>query len=97
MKEHLKLVKDQQPKEEDVIEEIDDSLYIDDIMGGGMTVDKAKQLKETSVDMCSDAKIELQKWHSDESVVGDLSNKSKGQTYAKQVPWVFTETRSQRS
>ena len=77
MKKHLKLVENQELEKVDVTEEIDETLYVDDIIEGGLTVGKAKQLKETSADVFCYGKIEIHE-------LEDLSNNSKDQTYAKQ-------------
>lgn len=40
------------------------SLYVDDLLSGGPTIEKAKQLKRETTEIFADAKFELHKWHS---------------------------------
>ena len=59
-------------------------MYVNDIIERGLTVDRAKQLKDTSVDVFRHTKIEIYKWFSNQSVLENLSKESKDQMYAKQ-------------
>ena len=69
------------------VAEILRSLYVDDLISGGPTVTKAKELKCDVVTIFSDAGFELHKWHSNvpelEENPRDCINDSED-TYAKQ-------------
>ena len=52
------------PTYPDAVKEILKSLYVDDLLSGGPTIEKAKQLKREAIEIFADAKFELQKWHS---------------------------------
>ena len=69
------------------VAEILRSLYVDDLISGGPTVTKAKELKCDAVTIFSDAGFELHKWHSNapelEENPRDCINDSED-TYAKQ-------------
>ena len=47
----------------DTINSLRDDTYVDDIQGGGNSVDVAK-FKDESTEIMKDAGFELQKWHS---------------------------------
>ena len=49
------------------VAEILRSLYVDDLISGGPTVTKAKELKCDVVTISSDAGFQLDKWHSNAS------------------------------
>ena len=49
VKEHLKETKKNRPELVEIIEEIGEDLYVDDIIGGGATINEATKLKETSI------------------------------------------------
>ena len=63
------------------------SLYVDDLISGGLTVTKARELKCEAVTIFSDGGFELHKWHSNvpelEGNPRDCINDSED-TYAKQ-------------
>ena len=44
--------------------EIRKSLYVDDLISGGLTTEKAKRLKYEATEILADTKLELHKWHS---------------------------------
>lgn len=48
------------------VNEVRKSLYVDDLISGESTKDKAKCLKREAVEIFDDAKFELHKWHSNE-------------------------------
>jgi len=48
----------------DAAKEILKSLYVDDLLSGGPTIEKGKQLKQEVTEIFADAKLELHKWHS---------------------------------
>ena len=47
----------------DAVKEILKSLYVDDLLSEGPTIEKAKQLKGEATEIFADAKFELHKWH----------------------------------
>ena len=51
----------------DLIEKIRREIYVDDVISGGETVEKARELKETLIKMFGDAGFTLHKWHSNSS------------------------------
>jgi hypothetical protein len=53
-----------QQRHPEVVKEISRSLYVDDLVSGGETVEKVSQLKETSKAIFNDATFQLHKWHS---------------------------------
>ena len=46
------------------IKEIEKSLYVDDLVSGGETVEKVSQLNKTFIETFDDATFQIQKWHS---------------------------------
>ena len=70
----------------EIIEEIKENLYVDDVIGGAETQDEAKTLKEQTIKILGDAKFVLHKWHSNIRELEDCSLKDEDeeQTYAKQ-------------
>ena len=48
----------------DAVNEIRKSLYVDDLLSGGPTIEKAKKLKGEASEIFADAKFKLHKWHS---------------------------------
>jgi len=46
------------------VKEILKSLYVGDLLSGGPTIEKAKQLKREATEIFADAKFQLHKWHS---------------------------------
>ena len=59
----------------ETVNEVRKSLYVDDLISGGSTADKAKQLKREAVEIFNDAKFELHKWHSNkEELETDCEN-----------------------
>ena len=47
-----------------MVEEIERSLYVDDLISGGPTVEDAQQVKLVSTEIFSQASFEMHKWHS---------------------------------
>ena len=84
IQQHLDKHQQQHP---DVVEEIRKSLYVDDLVSGGETVEKVQQLKKTSTEIFNDATFQLHKWHSNapvlESEETQLSSSAED-TFAKQ-------------
>ena len=60
---HLTSVAEEFPDE---VVEIKDSLYVDDILGGGSTVTEVESLKESAIEIFDRAHFLLHKWHSNE-------------------------------
>ncbi len=54
-----------QSKPDEVIE-IKESLYVDDVLSGGSTVDEVHSLKESAIEIFDRAHFQLHKWHSNE-------------------------------
>ena len=50
-----------------VVAELRKSLYVDDLISGGMTVKQAKELKKQAIEIFEDATFTLHKWQSSES------------------------------
>ena len=46
------------------IKEIEESLYVDDLITGGATIEEDQKVKETAKKVFGDAKFKLHKWHS---------------------------------
>ena len=61
LQEHLGLCQERFPAK---VEEILRILYVDDLITGGPTVREMQHLKESTRTIFSEAKFELQKWHS---------------------------------
>ena len=61
VQQHLENCREQYPK---VVEEIEKSLYVDDLISGGPTIPAARQVKETSSDIFAQGGFTLHKWYS---------------------------------
>ena len=61
VKQHLENCRKAYPE---IVIEIEKSLYLDDLINGGPTVEAAKQVKETSTEVFAQGGFTLQKWHS---------------------------------
>ena len=59
--EHLKQYEEKQPK---VVEEIRDSLYVDDIISGGDEISNLHEMKSQMINIFKDGGFQLHKWHS---------------------------------
>ena len=84
IQQHLDKHQQQHP---DVVKEINKSLYVDDLVSGGETVGKVRQLKKTSTDIFNDATFQLHKWHSNVpalEVEETQPSTSAEETFAKQ-------------
>ncbi len=87
---HLTSVEDEFPDE---VIEIKESLYVDDVLSGGSTVDEVHSLKESAIEIFDRAHFQLHKWHSNEKsleepVENDLQSE---QSFAKQQLGVKNE------
>ena len=80
---HLQSWEDRKP---DAVTEIKKSLYVDDLISGSTTIEKAKQLRDGAIEIFEDAKFTLHKWNSNEDEIqpnqGEVQ--SDNSTYAKQ-------------
>ena len=91
IEEHLKRYEDSYPIE---IAEIRQSLYVDDVISGGSTIEEAKHLKETAKSVFQEARFELHKWHSNVPELESEMLEPDEQTYAKkQLGVKATETK----
>jgi len=84
IKQHLENCRKAYPE---IVNEIEKSLYVDDLINGGPTVEAAKQVKETSTEVFAQAGFTLHKWHSNAAELDALSANQISETqetYAKQ-------------
>ena len=71
----------------EIVKEIKKDLYVDDWIGGGNTIAKAKEMKvQAAIEIFADASFELHKWHSNvlELETGGVESCIEDQTFAKQ-------------
>ena len=69
------------------MKEINKSLYVDNLVSGGETIEKAQQLKETASEIFNDATFQLHKWHTNVPALEDAQThlpSSTAETFAKQ-------------
>ena len=77
LQQHLESCRGNYPE---VVREIERSLYVDDLIHGGPTVEAASLIKSTSTEIFSQAAFELHKWHSNAvELETDVSNVSRGE------------------
>ena len=73
------------PKQPEIVREIQKNLYVEDLISGGTTVSKAREMKNAATEIFADAAFELHNWHSN---VGELESTETEQTadqkFAKQ-------------
>jgi hypothetical protein len=70
----------------EAVAELRKSLYVDDLLSGGATVEEAQEVKQQAIEIFEDATFTLHKWHSNEAELADhldLST-SEEETFAKQ-------------
>ena len=69
-----------------MVEEIERSLYVDDLISGGPTVEDAQQVKLVSTEIFSQASFEMHKWLSNAVELEPSSDASgaEPETYAKE-------------
>ena len=77
--EHLKQYEEKQLK---VVEEIRDSLYVDDIISGGDEISKLYDMKWQMINIFKDGGFQLHKWHSNAAELEDCISSDEAQTYA---------------
>ena len=84
IKQHLENCRKAYPK---IVNEIEKSLYVDDLINGGPTVEAAKEVKETSTEVFAQGGFTLHKWHSNAAELDAVSANQISETqetYAKQ-------------
>ena len=55
----------------EAVAELRKSLYVDDLLSGGVTVEEAQEVKQQAVEIFEDATFTLHKWHSNEAELED--------------------------
>lgn len=77
----------------DEVNEIKESLYVDDIISGGTTVNEVEVLKESAIEIFDRAHFQLHKWHSSEKSLEEPveSDPQSEQSFAKQQLGVRSE------
>ena len=90
IKEHLKLTKEDFPEKKKIIEQIENDLYVDDVISGGNTLKEVIELKDTVITTFKSAGLELHKWHSnrkklESDIVIDDANNVSDDSYAKHM------------
>ena len=79
---HLNKLKEKYPSE---VEEIQKSLYVDDIITGGETEEEVADLKKTTIAIFEEAAFKLHKWNSNKPALeGEVEQRDGEQSYAKQ-------------
>ena len=82
IKQHLASLREKYPKE---VDEIQASLYVDDIITGGETRAEVHQLKKATIEIFGGAQFELHKWHSNlPELEGDDQPLVSSHSYAKE-------------
>ncbi|XP_066029903.1 uncharacterized protein [Pocillopora verrucosa] len=83
IKEHLQRYKMVNPE---LVEEIERSMYVDDLISGGETTERALEIKMTATTIFGEATFKLHKWHSNdrELEVETATVDEESQSYAKQ-------------
>ena len=61
---HFEWIKTQYPELSEIVESIQKSLYVDDLIQGGVNVELLKSLKEKAIFIFKEGSFELHKWHS---------------------------------
>ena len=82
VEEHLTLYENIHPE---VVSEIRNSLYVDDMISGGFNETEVRTLKQLAIKIFAEAKFTLHKWHSNiSSLESDINcDNEQSQTYAK--------------
>ena len=83
LEKHLKECEDEFPKE---VAEIKQSMYVDDVLLGGGSVQEVQHLKEAAMEIFDRAKFQLHKWHSNREVLerDDKIERDLEESFAKQ-------------
>lgn len=71
-------------REPEVVARIKKDLYIDDLISGSTTVNKAQELKQKATTIFQDASFKLHKWHSNAQELESDEPAVEDSTYAKQ-------------
>ena len=72
-------------KQPEIVGEIKKNLYVDDLISGGTTVSKAREMKNAATEIFADAAFELHKWHSNVAELESTeSDPTADQMFAKQ-------------
>ncbi|KAL9957559.1 hypothetical protein ACROYT_G039201, partial [Oculina patagonica] len=72
-------------KQPEIVREIKKNLYVDDLISGGTTVSKAREMKNAATEIFADAAFELHKWHSNVAELESTeTDQTADQTFAKQ-------------
>ena len=77
IKEYLTTSNQRYPESAAYIEEIEESLYVDDLITGDATIEEVQKIKETAVRVFGDAKFKLHQWHSNVKELGDFTSAKK--------------------
>ena len=87
IEQHLESWRDRLPES---VREVRKSLYVDDLISGGSTVTKAKQLKSEAIEIFADATFTLHKWHSNvPALESNESTKDEGEQSFARSNWAF--------
>ena len=80
---HLSICRPDYPE---TVPEIERGLYVDDLLSGGQTVEKAREIKDTAREIFGKASFQLHKWNSNtrELEATDAVDDEGGVTYAKE-------------
>ena len=70
------------------VSELRKSMYVDDLVSGGKTVDEARKLKTNATDIFSDATFTLHKWHSNEPVLEDTPTNPAAEVRSNQKKFI---------
>ena len=82
IEQHLNTWSSKQPE---IVREIKKNMYVDDLISGGTTVPKAREMKNAATEIFADAAFELHKWHSNVAELESTeTDQSADQTFAKQ-------------
>ena len=85
VKEHVEPSMSKYPELGESIDEINESLYVDEIVTGEVTVEKVKKIKKISEKIFGEACIELHKWHSNAEELEETQEEHLSElSYAKQ-------------
>ena len=77
IKEHLTTSKQCYPKSAAHIEEIEECLYVDDLITGDATTEEVQKVKETAIRVFRNAKFKFHKWHSNVKELDDFISTTK--------------------
>ena len=68
----------------EIVKELEKSLYVDDLISGGPTLNKVEQIKSTATEIFARGTFELHKWHSNMPALESPRPASEDETYAKE-------------